>query len=266
MEDFEGSLPRDYKTLLSLPGIGPYSAGALLAFAYDLPQAAVDGNVVRVFARLDAQPYVQGDVKAQRAVRERLADLIPKERPGDFAEALIELGATLCVRTSPACQACPVNRFCQALAQDRVMDFPLKAKAKPKPVSQITYLLIHDGGRVYCRLRTAGLLTGLYEFSPLVGKWGEGQEARIGEALAQAGGLPGREGDLFFVGERRSVFSHRIWDMAFWELTLAPGGGLMVQEGQDWEAFDLDQLARLPLPVFLASWRGGFLARNEDKK
>ncbi len=266
VEDFEGSLPRDYKTLLTLPGIGPYSAGALLAFAYDLPQAAVDGNVVRVFARLDAQPYVQGDVKAQRAVRERLADLIPKERPGDFAEALIELGATLCVRTSPACQACPVSRFCQALAQDRVMDFPLKAKAKPKPVSRITYLLIHDGGRVYCRLRTAGLLTGLYEFFPLVGKWGEGQEARIREALAQAGGLPGREGDLLFVGERRSVFSHRIWDMAFWELTLAPGGGLMVQEGQDWEPFDLDQLARLPLPVFLASWREDFLARNEDKK
>ena len=93
--DFAGELPRDRKTLLKLPGIGEYTAGALLSFVFDLPEPAVDGNVLRVVARLDAEAYTMGDVKSQAAARERVSGLMPPERPGDFSEALIELGATI---------------------------------------------------------------------------------------------------------------------------------------------------------------------------
>ena len=252
-----GLLPRDPEVLVKLPGIGPYSAGALLSLAYDLAYPAVDGNVVRVFARLDALPHQQGEARAQREVRDRVLGLIPPERPGDFNEALIELGATLCTRTEPACLDCPVRGFCRALAMDRVEAFPLKAKGKPKPVSPLTYLLLQEGSRVYCRRRSAGLLAGLYEFLPLVGRMGPQDLDDLHAALAQAGGGECLVEEASFRGEKRAVFSHRVWEMAFWEVTLAAP----CLEGQGFELVDHDQLARLPLPAFLASWRDDFLAR-----
>lgn len=273
VEEFGGRLPKERQALLKLPGIGPYTAGALLAFAYDLPEPAVDGNVVRLISRFDASPHQQGDPKAQREVRERVLGLMPDQRPGDFSEALIELGATVCLRLSPACHACPINHQCQAFIQSRVDEFPIRAESLEKPVSQKTYLLYYDGRRIWCRRRPGGLLAGLYEFPALAGYYGEDRKGELEGALRQAYGLFGQEGSvgLRFVGRRRPVFSHRIWELALWEWKPASPGGSLVgdrpdgEEG-DLEAFSPEELAELPFPAFLASWRDAFLAGLGDKK
>jgi A/G-specific adenine glycosylase len=263
---YQGVLPCEKKELLKLPGIGPYTAGAILSFAYDLPEPAVDGNVVRVLSRLDAIPHLQGDPKSQRAVRERVAALFPPCRAGDFSEALIELGAAVCTPSAPACQACPINRYCLAFSLSAVMDYPRRRKDLPKPASQLTYVLIREGELVYCRRRSKGLLSGLFEFFSLSGKYGKQEEGHVRPAIEAH--LGAKVIKLDYVGENRAVFSHRIWEMAFWEAEVSGGAGLIPRDGPDAPQGSLlpvsvESLAGLPFPAFLAAWRDDFISRRE---
>ncbi len=264
--DLGGRLPADRKTLMSLPGIGPYTAGAILAFAYDLPEPAVDGNVVRVLARLDALPHVQGHPGSLRAVRERVAQLIPSRRAGDFGEALMELGATICLPTSPRCASCPLSSFCLAFSRSEPEAYPVKRKDLEKPVSHLTYVLVHDGSSVFCRRRPEGLLAGLFEFHALEGKLME--EDRVRRALEGQG--KGPPVSLRFAGESRALFSHRSWEMAFWEAEWLTCESLLVKEGgffgrDDLLAFEIGDLRTLPFPAFLTAWRDDFIRRQEQK-
>jgi A/G-specific adenine glycosylase len=129
-ERHEGELPRDVEALLALPGIGPYSAGAIASIAFGLPEPIVDGNVVRVLCRLFA---LRGDPAKAPLKQElwRLArELVPAERPSDFNQSLMELGATLCTPTSPRCAECPVAKQCQGLARGVERELPELAKRK----------------------------------------------------------------------------------------------------------------------------------------
>lgn len=276
VDEYNCFLPQDRTELMKLPGIGPYTAGAILSFAYDLPEPAVDGNVVRVFARLDAKPYVQGDVKAQREVRLRVSGMMPSVRAGDFSEALIELGATVCVSASPACAMCPVNEFCDAFALSTVGDFPVSAKPLAKPVSRLTYVLLFDERRVFCRRRPDGLLSGLYEFLSFPEKIEEGNIVRI-EELIEGWISENGEGtvrDISYAGKKRSIFSHRIWEISCWEVGVS---GVKTTDQQrepylivrdDYKPDDIEgemvtfaELAELPFPAFLMPWRDDFIGR-----
>jgi A/G-specific adenine glycosylase len=129
-ERHAGQLPRDVQALLELPGIGPYSAGAIASIAFGLPEPIVDGNVVRVLSRLFA---LRGDPAKAPLKQElwRLArELVPADRPSDFNQSLMELGATICTPTAPRCAECPVAKNCQGLAQGVERDLPELAKRK----------------------------------------------------------------------------------------------------------------------------------------
>jgi len=129
-ERHAGKLPRDVEALLALPGIGPYSAGAIASIAYGLPEPIVDGNVVRVLSRLFA---LRGDPAKAPLKQElwRLArELVPASDPSTFNQSLMELGATICTPTSPRCPECPVAKQCQALAQGLERELPQLAKRK----------------------------------------------------------------------------------------------------------------------------------------
>ncbi|NLA96161.1 MAG: A/G-specific adenine glycosylase [Clostridiaceae bacterium] len=266
VDQYEGVLPRNKADLLNLPGIGPYTAGAILSFAYDLAEPAVDGNVVRVMARLDAVPHVQGDPKGQRAVRARVAELFPRRRAGDFSEALMELGATVCLPSTPFCSSCPVNGFCRAFSLSTVTRYPIRRRGQDRPVTSLTYVLIHDGEQVLCRRRPQGLLSGLFEFFCFEGKiTGEGR-VRVREEVQAKTGLTDFE--LTCVGERRAVFSHRVWEMAFWEAELAGQAGYTLCDAPSSAEDALDricisELAGLPFPAFLLAWRDDFVRRRE---
>ena len=171
VEQYGGTLPADYDALLKLPGIGPYTAGAVASIAYGIPVPAVDGNVLRVVMRLTAGWEDIADPAVKRAVERRMAEILPKDRPGDFNQAMMELGATVCVPNgAPLCEECPWSKMCLARAQGRVMDFPVKSKAKARRIEERTVLVIRDGEKVAIRKRPKkGLLAGLYELPNLSG-------------------------------------------------------------------------------------------------
>lgn len=135
VEKHRGDFPRDHAAALKLPGIGSYTAAAVLSIAYDAPHAALDGNVARVLARLGA---IRGDLRAPRQWQQLAAsaqELLPPDSAGDWNQSLMELGETICTPKSPKCEACPVRDFCQAFKRGLVDKIPAPRK-KRAPVRQ----------------------------------------------------------------------------------------------------------------------------------
>ena len=148
VSEYSGILPASYEELLALKGIGSYTAGAIASIAYDIPVPAVDGNVLRVFSRIteDRQDIMKQSVRRQ--VEEKLLGIMPKEAPGDFNQALMELGAVVCVPNGPArCMECPVAALCKAYHHGTVDEFPVKAPKKKRTIENRTVLVIQDGER-----------------------------------------------------------------------------------------------------------------------
>lgn len=130
--DHDGQFPADHAALLRLPGIGPYTAAAISSIAFDLPYAVLDGNVERVMARIFDIRTPLPDAKP--VLMEKAAELTPQERPGDYAQAVMDLGATICTPKSPACGICPWREPCRARLRGTAGDLPKKAPKKAKPV------------------------------------------------------------------------------------------------------------------------------------
>lgn len=158
-----GAFPGSRAELAALPGIGPYTSAAIAAIAFDRPEAVVDGNVERVLSRLFA---VQTALPAAKPELIALAEhLTPGLRPGDYAQAMMDLGATICTPRSPACGICPLTGECEARAQGIAADLPRKAPKKPKPLRQGKVWIGFSGDAVLVETRPAkGLLGGTLAF------------------------------------------------------------------------------------------------------
>ena len=158
-----GRFPRTERGLLALPGIGPYTAAAIAAIAFGARTTPVDGNVERVMARLfavrDPLPGAKGHLKALAAT------LTPQQRAGDFAQALIDLGATVCTPRRPSCLMCPLSFACDAQALGIAADLPARAQKSEKPVRRgVAFVTLREDGHVLLRRRPdAGLLGGMLE-------------------------------------------------------------------------------------------------------
>ena len=219
MEQWNGVFPNTYEDLRSLPGVGDYTAGAIASIAFGLPVPAVDGNVLRVCARLRAD---YGDISApatKKRVTADLAQVIPLDAPGDFNQAMMELGATVCLPNgAPLCETCPVARLCCACREGRTGELPVKkAKRERRIEARDVYLLFHGDCVALRRRPERGLLAGLWEYP---------------NALADGTDWPARWGlepvQLDRAGTGRHIFTHIEWHMTVWtgELTgeeLPPG-------------------------------------------
>ncbi|MDG5766006.1 A/G-specific adenine glycosylase [Balneolales bacterium ANBcel1] len=166
VERHNGRFPDTYKDALALSGIGPYTASAVLSIAFGKPHAVVDGNVIRVVSRLFA---IGGDVRGtgvQKEIQRRADGLMDRERPGDFNQAMMELGATVCTPAAPDCGSCPLQLSCKAFQLGRTGDFPWKSPAKKRPHYQIAVGVVSDGsGRLLIARRPEkAMLGGLWEF------------------------------------------------------------------------------------------------------
>ena len=166
MDEYGGEMPADYEKLLRLKGIGRYTAGAVASIAFGLPVPAVDGNVLRVMTRLTADDTDVMQPAFRSRLEETISGIIPDKRAGSFNQALMELGATVCVPNGlPKCNECPWESFCLAHLAGRETEFPVKSAKKPRRREEKTVLVICDGARTVLRKRPAkGLLAGLYEF------------------------------------------------------------------------------------------------------
>ncbi|WP_240986096.1 A/G-specific adenine glycosylase [Acididesulfobacillus acetoxydans] len=164
---WSGKIPSDYETLLQIPGVGEYTAGAIASIAFGQKVPALDGNVRRVMARLLAWPEPAAKASASRRFREQLRAWQPAACPGDFNQALMELGATVCSPRSPHCPDCPISSFCQAFSSGNLA-YPVRIpKKRPETMLRLTFVLLHKG-TIYLQKRPAGgLLADLWEFPGL---------------------------------------------------------------------------------------------------
>ncbi|HSJ06307.1 MAG TPA: A/G-specific adenine glycosylase [Longimicrobiales bacterium] len=203
-----GEVPTSYDDLLDLPGVGEYTAGAVSSIAFGVPAPAVDGNVRRVLARLydEARPSAAW-------LRRRAAALVPADRPGDFNQAVMELGARICTPRAPRCHACPLADHCDARAKGTELERPLPKPRKAVPAFDLATAIIRDrSGRVLLvRRGEAGLLAGMWAFPAAEPGPGENPTAaarRIAGAL-----LPGARlsdaADVLDIGTVDHAFSHR---------------------------------------------------------
>lgn len=172
VEEYGGKLPADYRKLLSLRGIGNYTAGAIASIACGIPVPAVDGNVLRVVSRIKESRQDIMKQSVRREIEEELQKIMPAACPGDFNQALMELGALVCVPNGePKCKECPAAFCCGAYLHGTTGEIPVKGAKKERRVEERTVLVIQDGRMTAIHRRPAkGLLAGLYELPNIEGK------------------------------------------------------------------------------------------------
>ena len=204
MENWGGVFPNTYEEIRSLAGVGDYTAGAISSIAFGLPVPAVDGNVLRVTARICGD---EGDITlpaTKKRVTQALAQVIPLDAPGDFNQAMMELGATVCLPNgAPLCEKCPAASFCRAFQEGRTGELPVKAAKKARRVEErIVYLLFHGDQLALRRRPGKGLLAGLWEYP---------------NELADGTDWPGQWGlspqKLERAGTGKHIFTHIEWHM-----------------------------------------------------
>ena len=208
VSQYDGAFPQEYEAILKLPGIGEYTAGAICSIAYDQPTPAVDGNVLRVCARLldDSSPI---DAPATKAtVRTALAAIYPKEA-GDFTQGLMELGATICgPNKKPDCENCPCREFCLGFQNGTAEQLPVKSPKKEKRQEDRTVFIFRCDGRYALEKRpNKGLLAGLWQFPNVSGKLDTIQ------ALTEAENMGLRPRELLRETARKHIFTHIQWNM-----------------------------------------------------
>lgn len=173
MGQFGGQFPTAYADVLSLPGIGAYTAGAICSISYGQPTPAVDGNVLRVWARITESWEDVLKQQTKNKVTEQLRGIYPQGQCGAFTQSLMELGATVCLPNgAPKCEICPVAHVCRAYHKHTVRTLPVKAPKKARRVEQRTVFVLTCGNRAAVRKRTEkGLLAGLWEFPNVLGEY-----------------------------------------------------------------------------------------------
>lgn len=171
MEKFGGQIPADIESLQYLPGIGPYSSGAIASIAFGVRTPAIDGNVFRVIARITANKGNIADKNIKKEIEAMVGEALPMERVGDFNQALMELGATICLPNGkPKCMECPVHFLCKGSLQGIAEELPVKPKKKERKIEQKTIFVIDYKGNIALRQRAnKGLLASLWELPNAIG-------------------------------------------------------------------------------------------------
>ena len=251
VSEYGGRLPADYGELLKLKGIGHYTAGAIASIAYGIPVPAVDGNVFRILMRAaeDSSDICKQSVKAK--VENLLQPIIPAEQAGKFTQAMMELGATVCVPNGePHCVECPWGFACLAKKHGTILQFPVKQKAKPRKIEKRTVLLIRDSARILLHKRPKkGLLAGMYEFPNLDGHLTE-EEAL--EFVRARGLTPLRIEPL---GDAKHIFSHIEWHMVGYMIRLAQPADVHEEQGDYLFAEARDSAGRYAIPSAFTRYR-----------
>ena len=240
MDEYGGVIPSEYEKLLGLKGIGHYTAGAICSIAYGKAVPAVDGNVLRVISRVTAD---DSDIMLQSVknhMEKALFDTmngVQEVKPSVFNQALMELGATVCVPNgAPKCELCPWGEICEARIQNRIAELPVKKKAKERRIEKRTVLIIKDGEQIALHKRpNKGLLAGLYELPSLDG---HATEQEILDYIKESGYQPMR---MKAVCDAKHIFSHVEWHMKGYVVWLEALDYSNKENANDWIFVDIEE-------------------------
>ena len=252
MEDYDGHMPDTYEELLKLKGIGSYTAGAIASIAFKRPVPAVDGNVLRVISRIRADERLITDAKVKSAVEEDLKLVMPIDRPGDFNQAMMEIGACVCIPNGePHCRECPLQEICKAHAEGCELQYPKKAAKKQRRIEEKTILVIRDENKAALKKRgDKGLLAGMYEFPSMEGY----KTAEEVTAYLSANGI--RTLRIQPLEEAKHIFTHKEWRMKGYMVRvdeLAPKE--LTEITKDWLFIEPRQTEeKYPIPAAFAAY------------
>lgn len=228
IEEFAGEFPKTVEEIRSLKGIGPYTAGAISSIAFEIPEPAIDGNVMRVVSRLFCIEADIAKASSRTVFDEAMRKIISQKQPGDFNQAMMDLGSSICTPTNPQCEICPIQQFCQAYQEGRQTDFPVKSKKqKPKDVYYVAGIIENKEQEIFLQQRPeTGLLANMWLF-PLeeisVERFSELQEQYDPSSwdLFSSSKVAEDNPDFFsdqniiwqkkILGEVKHVFSHLRW-------------------------------------------------------
>ena len=272
VRDYGGKLPADHEALLRLPGIGPYTAGAIASIAFGIPVPAVDGNVLRVWSRLtNCADDISLDATKQKFASEILplldagaagetgdGSLSPVSSPvSDLTQALMELGAVVCVPNgAPLCEVCPLRSFCRAFAAGTALSLPVKAAKRPRRVEERTILVLRDADRFFFRKRPSrGLLAGLYEFPGFPGR------LTPEEALDAARSLGADPVRIAPLPEGKHVFTHVEWHMTAYEVLVSAFPGSENKNGT--LSLTREELRSFAVPSAFRTWTSWYALRQD---
>ena len=213
---YGGHFPNQYEDIRALPGIGPYTAGAIASICFNLPYAAVDGNVLRIITRMTEDDSPIDCMQTKTEIAAQLKKVYPKNDCGQFTQALMELGATVCTPKSPKCTECPAMKFCRAYANGTVLQYPVKQPKKDKRLEERTIFLLQHGDKYAITKRTeSGLLSGLWQLPNVLGKMD------INQALYTAEEFGVQPVELYKQIHRIHIFTHIKWKMTCYHILCA---------------------------------------------
>lgn len=240
VREYGGVIPRDVTELRRISGVGPYTAGAIASIAYAQPVPAVDGNVIRVVSRLCGIRENVGVPSVRRMLEAEAAALVPQERPGDFNQAVMDLGATVCVPGTPACDRCPLSSLCDANAEGDAEELPVLPRKSPPKQLRYDVCLIFTGDRVLMRQRTEKMLNGLWVYPVLEGECSVKQLPKAVKRLTRMS-----VSAVESVGAARHVFTHQVWNMKLYVMQAEDGAS--APEG--WRFVTLAEMDQLAIPA-----------------
>ncbi len=259
MDQYGGIMPSEYEEILKLPGIGSYTAGAIASIAFQKAVAAVDGNVLRVTARILADEEDIGNESLKKRRKQELEDILPKDRPGSFNQALMDLGATVCVPNgTPKCEECPLASFCRAHLTDRTAELPVKKKKAERRILERTVFVIRHRGKILLHRRPRrGLLAGLYELP------GAEKHLERSEALDFVGKLGFEPLYIEALPNSRHIFSHLEWRMRAY-LVRTDDLPETVSDTEDYLLESPEEIAAgFPIPSAFSAYRG-WIRKSEN--
>lgn len=209
VQEYNGNFPQSEAELLRLKGIGSYTAGAIASICFDLPTPAVDGNVLRVISRVCASEANIDLQKTKTEMTRALAEIYPRNACGTFTQALMELGATICVPNGePHCNNCPIRQFCCANAESKEQKLPIRTDKRQRKTETLTVFLLYCKGMIAIQKRPRnGLLAGLWEFPHVNGKISVQEALTVAQMWGTEPQMPLSE------VERTHIFTHKEWHM-----------------------------------------------------
>ncbi|WP_117149077.1 A/G-specific adenine glycosylase [Paraliobacillus zengyii] len=240
---YNGKVPSNPKQLADLKGIGPYTKGAILSIAYDIPEPAVDGNVMRVLSRILRIEEDIAKPKSRRIFENIVVEIISQDNPSSFNQGLMELGALVCTPKSPSCMLCPVQPHCKAFRDGVETQLPIKSKAKKqKKLAYYTFAISNEDGEYIIEQRPeAGLLASMWQF-PMVLKE-EVDEEHIMTWLEQKYGVSVTLDEV--LKPIKHVFSHVIWEIDVIHLHVNENKA----ELNDARFVNINKIEQYPIPV-----------------
>lgn len=243
-DDYNGHFPNTYAELVKLPGIGPYTAGAIASIAFKEKVPAIDGNVLRVVSRFNNYSGDIAEPKTKKVITEWVQQTLPDE-PGDFNESLMELGALICTPKSPKCMICPVQSLCQSHKAGTADTLPVKSKKiRQKRIKTEVGILVSKNQIFLVKRPSEGLLANLWGF-PII----EETKGMPGQAIHHylSEYFPGiNQGEV--IGKNRHVFTHIIWEMTIYRFNLSNETPISIHSDQI-QMVDLEALDQYALPV-----------------